>query len=244
MRLKNKIALVTGGAVRIGRSICEMLAREQVEVYCHYNRSKEEAMLLQSDLSCKGLKVNLVQSDFSRVSSVEAVVRKVIGESGRIDILINNAAIFLKTPLGSVKEDQWDTLLSLNLKAAFFCAQAVGVQMLKQGSGKIINIGDAAGDNLWPSYIPYGITKSGVIAMTKGFAKALAPHVQVNCVNPGPVLLPKSFSVSERRTAIEHTLLKREGSDQDVAATVRFLLKESDYITGAVFYVDGGRSIH
>jgi pteridine reductase len=172
------------------------------------------------------------------------MIRKVFHKSGGIDILINNAAIFLKTPIGTVKEREWDALFSLNLKAAFFCTQSVGVKMVKQGNGKIINIGDAAGDNLWPSYIPYGITKSGIIAMTKGFAKAFAPSVQVNCINPGPILLPDSYSKSERERAIGRTLLKREGSVRDIASTVRYLLKDSDYVTGSVFNIDGGRSIN
>jgi pteridine reductase len=244
MEIRNKIALVTGGAVRIGRSICEMLASEQAEVYCHFHQSEKEAIQLQKEMISNGSRISLLQGDLTDIRSVESMMRNIFNKSGGIDILINNAAIFLKTPIGTVKEQEWDALFSLNLKAAFFCTQAAGVQMTKQGSGKIINIGDAAGDNLWPSYIPYGITKSGIIAMTKGFAKALAPDVQVNCINPGPILLPESFSESEREKAVERTLLKREGSVRDIVVTVRYLLKDSDYITGSVFNIDGGRSIN
>jgi pteridine reductase len=243
MNLQDKIALVTGGAVRVGRSICEMLAYEGVEVYCHYNQSTKEAHQLQSALAARNLNIHLVQGDFTQVQAIEKVMQHVITRSGKLDILINNAALFFKTPLGAVKEEEWDLLFALNLKAAFFCAQKAGVQMKKQSGGKIINIGDAVGDNLWPSYIPYGITKSGIIAMTKGLAKALAPTVHVNCVNPGPVSLPEAFSDKERHMAINQTLLNREGSAQDVAAAVKFLLKDSDYITGAVINIDGGRSI-
>jgi NAD(P)-dependent dehydrogenase (short-subunit alcohol dehydrogenase family) len=131
-------------------------------------------------------------------------------------MLINNAALFYKTPLGTVTEEQWDRLFNLNLKAAFFCARQAGRHMHKQGWGKIVNIGDACGNNPWPSFIPYGLTKSGIIAMTRGLAKALAPQVQVNCVNPGPVMFPDHSRVE--RTI--QTLLKRWASD--VALAVRF----------------------
>lgn len=244
MEIKDKIALVTGGAVRIGRSLCEMLAREDVEVFCHYNRSDNEARQLREVLTAKGFRLHLYQADLTDINSVETMVREIIKKKGRLDILINNAAIFKKTPLGKVSENDWDNLFTLNLKAAFFCAQAAGIHMYGNGNGKIINIGDAVGDNPWPSYIPYGVTKSGIIALTKGLAKALAPCVQVNCINPGPVLLPSSYSEDDKIKAIERTLLKREGSVKDITATVRFILKDSDYITGAIFNIDGGRSIN
>ena len=203
MILTNKIALVTGGAVRIGRSICEMLASEQAEVYCHYHRSEKEARQLKRTLNAKGSRIHLFQGDLTNIQTAEMIIREIVNKSGRVDILINNAAIFHKTPLGKVTEEVWDILFALNLKAAFFCAQAAGIHMYEKGNGKIINIGDATGDNPWPSYIPYGITKSGIIAMTKGLAKALAPRVQVNCINPGPVLLPDSYSEDERNKAIK-----------------------------------------
>jgi NAD(P)-dependent dehydrogenase (short-subunit alcohol dehydrogenase family) len=115
--------------------------------------------------------------------------------------------------------------------------------MKRHGQGKIINIGDPSGSNPWPAFIPYGITKSGIIAMTKGLAKALAPQVQVNCINPGPVMFPDHYNQEERERALKKTLLKREGSPEDISKTVRFVLEGSDYITGAIINVDGGRSI-
>jgi NAD(P)-dependent dehydrogenase (short-subunit alcohol dehydrogenase family) len=115
--------------------------------------------------------------------------------------------------------------------------------MKKQGWGKIINIGDTSGENPWPSYIPYGLTKSGIIAMTRGLAKALAPQVQVNCVNPGPVLFPDHYTPSEKANSVKRTLLKRAGHPEDISAAVRFLIEGSDYITGTILTVDGGRGI-
>ncbi|MEJ2543186.1 MAG: SDR family oxidoreductase [Calditrichaceae bacterium] len=115
--------------------------------------------------------------------------------------------------------------------------------MLKQKSGKIINIADAGAETPFPAYLPYSITKAGIINMTKGLAKALAPNIQVNCVSPGPVMFPEDYSEKERQYSIEQTLLKREGSAEDIAKTIRFLLEGTDYITGAVIPVDGGRGI-
>jgi len=114
---------------------------------------------------------------------------------------------------------------------------------MKKQTGKIINIADTSGLRPWPSYIPYSLTKSGMISLTKGLAKALAPHVQVNCINPGPVLMPETYSKEQINRAIDLTLLNRAGKAEDVAAAVRFILEDGDYITGLILSVDGGRSI-
>jgi pteridine reductase len=243
MKLENRVVLITGGAVRIGRAICLELISAGAIVYCHYHTSAENAESLRSDVQKTGGKIFLLQSDLNHTPNADLLVNEVINKMGRLDVLINNAALFFKTPLGTVSEDQWDRLFNLNLKAAFFCSQRAGQYMVKQGWGKIINIGDPSGENPWPSFIPYGLTKSGVIAMTRGLARALAPAVQVNCINPGPVMIPDSYSPDERKTAINRTLLRREGNPEDVARSVRFLIEGSDYITGTILNVDGGRSI-
>jgi len=243
MQIKGKVILVTGGAVRVGRAICTALAKEDVILYCHFNKSRQEAESLRDEIRNSGCKIQLIQGDLSKIIFTKKLIEQIVSEHGRIDVLVNNAALFYKTPFGQVTEQDWDNLFNLNLKAAFFCAQSAGMQMKKQGNGKIINIGDPSGDRPWPGYIPYGLTKAGVISMTKGLAKALAPEVQVNCVNPGPVLIPESYSNDERNQAINRTLLMREGAAEDISATVRFLIEGSDYITGAIINVDGGRSI-
>jgi pteridine reductase len=131
----------------------------------------------------------------------------------------------------------------MNLKSPFFLSQEASKIMVANKSGKIINIADTSGLRPWPSYIPYSLTKSGMINLTKGFAKALAPHIQVNCINPGPVLIPDTYTDEQIAQAIDKTLLKRAGKAEDVSAAVRFLLEDGDYITGVILSVDGGRSI-
>ena len=239
MELSGSKILVTGGAVRVGRAICEMLAESDATIFCHYHSSTDEAM----QLSEKYTNIHLLRGDLSRQGVAEKLVEQVVEKAGRIDVLVNNAAVFFKTPPGLVTYNDWEKLFSINLKAAFFASQIAAIQMKKQGFGKIINIGDTSGEKPWPSYLPYSITKAGIIAMTKGFARAFAPEVLVSCVNPGPVLLPEEMSEAERKMAVDNTLLKRAGSGKDIATAVRYLIEGSDYITGASLFVDGGRSI-
>ena len=240
MQLKNKVILITGGAVRIGRVITLEMVSAGAKVFCHYYKSEKEAEALKNMVP----DVQLIKGDLRQVSTTKSLIDEVVQISGTIDVLINNAAVFIKTPLGTVTEETWDTLFSLNLKAGFFLAQEASRIMVKNNGGKIINIADTSGYRPFPSFIPYALTKSGMISMTKGLAKALAPYVQVNGINPGPVLIPESYTDEERRKAVDKTLLKREGRAEDVAAAVRFLLEDGDYITGIVLAVDGGRSLN
>ena len=239
MHLKNKIILVTGGAVRVGRAICIELADTGAQIYCHYHQSEDQAR----DLKEKNPGIRLLQADLYEKGVEKKLIQAIIENAGKIDVLVNSAAIFFKTPFGNVTEEVWNKLFDLNLKAAFFLAQEAGRHMVAQGAGKIINIADTSALKPWPSYIPYSMTKSAVITMTKGLAKALAPLVQVNCINPGPVLLPENYSAQEKNRAIERTLLKRVGRAEDIAFAVKFLLEDGDYITGTALAVDGGRSI-
>jgi NAD(P)-dependent dehydrogenase (short-subunit alcohol dehydrogenase family) len=243
MELPGKVALITGGAVRVGRAICRELATGGASVFCHYYRSQAAAIKLQQELHSSGRKINIFSLDLMQADSEKKLLDEVILQCGRIDILINSAAVFYKTPFGNITAQDWDTFFTLNLKQAFFLSQHAASYMMAQKSGKIINIADAAAASPFPAYLPYSLSKAAVVAMTRGLAKALAPHIQVNCISPGPVMIPESMPDEERQTAINQTLLKREGSAQDVAKTARFLLEDGDYITGAVIPVDGGREI-
>jgi pteridine reductase len=242
MDIRGKNVLITGGAVRVGAAITRKLALAGATVFCHFHSSRNAAVSLQKSLREEGAELHLLQADLSRVAMAEQLVDEVVKTAGRIDILVNNAAIFFVTPLGSVTEEEWDRLFALNLKSAFFIAQRAGTIMKQQGSGKIINICDTSGERPWPSFLPYSITKAGMISMTRGLAKALAPEVQVAGINPGPVMLPADYSPVQREQALAKTLLRREGNPADIAATVHFLIEGSDYITGAIFNIDGGRA--
>jgi NAD(P)-dependent dehydrogenase (short-subunit alcohol dehydrogenase family) len=237
--LKNKVVLITGGAVRVGRAITVELIEAGATIFCHYYRSENEARELKSEYPS----LNLLKGDLQQISTTLLLVREVMKQAGTIDVLINNAAIFIKTPMGSVTEENWDNLFAMNLKSHFFLTQEAGKIMMEKQSGKIVNIADTSGLRPWPSFIPYSLTKSGMISLTKGLAKAFAPHIQVNCINPGPVLMPDTYSEEQIAQAIDKTLLKRAGKAEDIATAVRFLLEDGDYITGLILSVDGGRSI-
>ena len=239
MDLKDKVALVTGGAVRVGRAITIELIKAGAIVFCHYYNSEHQALELKKDYPA----IHLLRGDLRQLSMTGELVRGVIKKAGTIDILINNAAIFKKTPFGSVSERDWDNLFAINLKPHFFLSQEASKIMVEKKSGKIVNIADTGGLRPWPSYIPYSLTKSGIINLTTGLAKALAPHVQVNCINPGPVLMPETYSEEQIEKAIDKTLLKRAGKAEDISSAVRFFLEDGDYITGVILSVDGGRSI-
>lgn len=243
MQLEGKGIIVTGSAVRVGRAISFELAKTGARLFCHYNSSKAEAIRLEEALREWGGEHYFYQSNLKDAASARALIKEAQKKLGSIDVLINNAAIFYKTPLGEVSEKDWDSFFSINLKVPFFLAQAAGMIMREQKNGKIVNIGDAGAESPFPAYLPYSMTKAGIVNMTRGLAKALAPDIQVNCINPGPVMLPETHSASERQFALDQTLLRREGSAEDIARTVRFVLEGTDFITGAVIPVDGGRQV-
>jgi pteridine reductase len=243
MELRNRVALVTGGAVRVGAAISRALAERGASVAVHYHRSAEAAAALVGEIEGAGGTAIALAGDASRAEDVARVVQGVLERFGRIDVLVNNAAIFFETPFPEVSEEEWDRTLDVNLKGPFLCARAVAPAMLAQGEGKIVNIADIAGMRPWARYLPYSVSKAGVIALTQGLARALAPEVQVNAVAPGTVLLPEEFTPEQRQQALQRVPLGREGGAEDVARTVLFLLEGPDYITGAVIPVDGGRML-
>ena len=213
-----------------------------MKVALHYHQSMEGAKetldLMGGDIQQHGC----FQADLRQISKIELLIQHIEEKLGQIDVLINNAADFFPTPLGEVSESEWDHLISLNLKAPFFLSQLVGTSMLKQGQGKIVNIVDVAAERPWPQFLPYCASKAGLVSLTKGLAKALAPAVQVNAVAPGTMLPPPQISSFSQDLAIERSLLKKMGRPDDIARAVTYFL-ENDFVTGTVLPVDGGRML-
>ena len=242
MDLKNRTVLVTGAGVRLGQAIAVSLGQQGMKVALHYHQSMEGAKetldLMGGDIKQHGC----FQADLRQVSKIELLIQHIEEKFGQIDVLINNAADFFPTPLGEVSESEWDHLISLNLKAPFFLSQLVGTSMLKQGQGKIVNIVDVAAERPWPQFLPYCASKAGLVSLTKGLAKALAPAVQVNAVAPGTMLPPPQISSFSQDLAIERSLLKKMGRPDDIARAVTYFL-ENDFVTGTVLPVDGGRML-
>ncbi len=172
----------------------------------------------------------------------QQVVEQVVEHFGRVDVLINNASVWLSSPFAEISYEAWRTAIDVNLTGPFLCSQAVAPHMLTQGEGVIINITDLSAFQTWENYAHHAASKAGLVALTKVMAAELAPTIRVNAIAPGTVLLPPNAPASKRQWAEDNSLLKRVGSPEDVAKTVTFLI-EMDFATGAVYFMDGGRAL-
>lgn len=240
--LAGRVALVTGGAIRLGRAIALALGREGCQVAVNYHRSSAAARTMVQELHALGVEARALRADVSRPADVRRLVRETLRHFGRLDLVVNNAAVFFRTPLERITPARWDRVLAVNLRGPFLVSQAAARAMRRAGRGRIINIADVGGIRAWPSYIPYCVSKAGLLMLTRGLALALAPRVQVNCVAPGTVLLPDDASPALRRRLRREVPMGREGEPADVAAAVIFFATCPSYITGQVLFVDGGVS--
>jgi len=235
--------LITGSAKRVGKVIALELARLGAAVILHAFKSNEAAAAAASEIealtSCRPL---VLSGDISQRETWTAMDSEIEKHYGGLDVWVHNASVFAATPFFSVSDREWQHFMDVNLKGAFFGAQVFGGEMKKKGRGKIIAIGDVAGELIWPSYIPYSVSRAGMHALMKGLARLLAPDVQVNVIAPGPVLLPENTDDAERQRILETIPLSRIGEPEDVAKAVSFLMS-NDFVTGQVLRVDGGRSL-
>lgn len=244
MNLTNKVALVTGSAKRVGRAIALALADRGVNLIVHYHSSARDARQTVTELKRRGVDAIAVKADQSNAAQVKAAVGQALRHFQRIDILINSAAIYQRTPFVKLTERHWDQHLDSNLKGPFLFALEVGKHLKKRrAAGKIINIADWSAYRPYSDYLPYCVSKAGLICLTQALAKELAPRIQVNAVAPGPVLMPPQMTVSERDAIRNSTVLKRLGRPQDVVDAVLYLLESGDFVTGHTLVVDGGRLI-
>ena len=241
MELRGKVALVTGGGRRVGRALAEALAARGVSVAVHYNESAKGADDVVEVIRSRGGKATAIQADLRRGDAPSALVETVARELGALDILVNSAAVMVRTPFGETDPGAWDSMFALNLRAPFFLSQAAA-PLLRRARGAIVNIADLAAFETWPGYVPHGITKGGVVQMTRALARIMAPEVRVNAIAPGTVLLPDDWSETDAARLDQTTPLKRQGSPADVAQALLYLL-EADYVTGETIIVDGGRHI-
>lgn len=239
-RLRGQVALVTGGAIRLGRAIALALAREGCHVSVNYYRSAAATRATLKELRAFGVESQAFHADVSLAGDARRLISETLRHFGRLDLLVNNAGIFFRTPLERTTPAQWDRLLAVNLRGPFLVSQAAARVMRRAGAGRIINIADVGGIRAWPSYIPYCVSKAGLLMLTRGLALALAPRIQVNCVAPGAVLLPEGAPPALRRRLRREVPMGREGDPEDVAAAVVFFATCPPYITGQVLCVDGG----
>jgi pteridine reductase len=241
--LRGRVALVTGGGRRVGRALALALAGRGAAVGVHYNASGAGAGEVVSTIEKQGGRARSFAADLTRPDSPEGLVDDVVRELGSLDVLVNSAAVMLRTPFADVTPEQWDEILALNLRAPFFLSQAAAPHLRRaRGGGAIVNISDLAAFETWPGYIPHGVSKSGIVYLTKALARVLAPEIRVNAIAPGTVLLPDDWDERAAERLNATTPLKREGSPEDVASAMLFLL-DAEYVTGETIIVDGGRSV-
>ncbi len=242
MELHGKIALVTGGAHRVGREIAIALAQAGCHLAIHYHNADKAAKDTASAAKALGVNAAVFRSDLRKLDQIEGLFRLIDSEFGPLDILVNSAAIMNKIAFQKADEEDWHNTIDLNLKAPFFCIQQAAERMQINGAGAIVNISDLAGLRPWREYPVHSISKAGQEMLTKVAALAYAPEIRVNAVAPGPVLKPDGMPASRWQEIGDALPLQRPGNASDVARAVIFLL-ENDFITGETLVVDGGNRL-
>ncbi|MDZ8184156.1 MAG: 3-oxoacyl-[acyl-carrier-protein] reductase [Nostoc sp. ChiSLP02] len=241
--LKDKVAIVTGASRGIGRAIALELATQGASVVVNYASSSAAADAVVAEITAAGGQAIALQADVSKIEQVEVLINAVTEKFNRVDILVNNAGITRDTLLLRLKPEDWQAVIDLNLTGVFLCTRAVSKIMLKQRSGRIINITSVAGQMGNPGQANYSAAKAGVIGFTKTVAKEFASRgITVNAVAPGFIATDMTSNLNNAEDILKFIPLGRFGQAEEVAGMVRFLAADpaAAYITGQVFNVDGG----
>ncbi len=237
------VALITGGARRIGAVIARILHESGYRVVIHYHQSQKAAQVLADALNqIRPDSCAIMPADLNQFADLENLIIQAARKWGRLDVLVNNASSFYPTPVSATTEAQWHDLMNTNLKAPYFLAQAAE-EYLAARQGCVINIADIHGERPLKGYPVYSVAKAGLIMLTQALAREFAPRIRVNAIAPGVTLLPEK-PLSENFTAQlkEKTLLKRFAEPEDIARGVLFLIQQLA-ITGQILNIDAGRSL-
>lgn len=239
----NKVALVTGGAKRIGRAIALELARGGYDVAVHCHTSRAEAIETARMIGEMGRRSTVLSADLGDPEAAAALPRRTAEALGSLSILVNNASTFEKMPFAGFRLEDWNATLAVNLTGPMVLSHAAYEFLKESPPGHIVNLLDIASDRPWPDYLAYCTSKAALSTLTLALAKALAPEVHVNGVAPGAALFPESQNPAERKEITRRIPAMREGTAEEIAAVVRFMVSGASYMTGSVLNVDGGRSI-
>jgi pteridine reductase len=245
VNLLGKTALITGGR-RVGGELALMLADRGMDVAMTYHTSRARIEATVAEVVRRGVGGLAVGADLSHADQAEAALDEVVSTFGRIDVLVNMASVYKRTPLATLSPADFDAMIAANLAAPYHTAIAASRRMLGQPGedgikGKIINVGDWATDRPYKDYLPYLTAKGGLATFTMALAAELAPVVTVNMIQPAMIDPPPDLSDRERREIIEATPLRRRGTPGDVNRMILYLLEGTDFATGALYRVDGGR---
>jgi NAD(P)-dependent dehydrogenase (short-subunit alcohol dehydrogenase family) len=236
-KLAGQVALVTGGAKRIGRSIALRFAEQGADVTVNYESSKQEADALVAEIRGMGRRSMAVQGNVAHRGDVQKIFAGVESEFGRLDILVNNAGMFSAAKFEDLTEEQWDRIMDTNLKSQFLCCQAGAPLLKRTGNGKIINLSSLGGLLAWPAYTHYCVSKAGSIMLTRCLARALGPEITVNSIAPGTIQFDGEAPDEDY---IRKVPLHRTGTGDDIAEAALYLAT-AEFVTGQVIAVDGGR---
>jgi pteridine reductase len=242
MELRGKVALVTGAGRRLGQAMARALAGRGMTLAIHYHASAKGATELQAEIVEAGGQATCFEADLTDAYAARTLPEQVVRQMGRLDVLVNSAAVMHRVKLEATTPEQWDAIVDLNLRSVFFCAQGAA-PALRAARGKMINMADLAGLEPWPGFAAHSVSKAGVVMLTKVLALSLAPDVTVNAIAPGAVLVPEDYPEEERERLARTTPLRRLGDPSDVVSALLYLLEGGDFVTGQVLVVDGGRFI-
>jgi len=242
MDLNGKAALVTGGAVRVGKAIALALAAAGADVVINYHSSADAAIQTVAEIEALGRRALAVKADVSQGSQVQTLVDAAVERLGRLDVLVNSASLWRRTPWAELDEAAWDQLVDIALKGPFLCARAAAPHLTAHGDGAIVNIVDLSAIIPFRNYLPHSAAKAGLVNLTYSLAMELAPAVRVNAIAPGPVLPPPEYTEQQVQAAARRTLIGRWGTAEDVAQAAVFLT-QAPYITGVMLPVDGGERL-
>ena len=240
MELRGRVALVTGAGRRLGMELARALAGRDMTLAIHHHASSKGAEALRAEVAAAGGRAECFAADLTDAAAARALPGRVVDAFGRLDVLVNSAAVMQRLDFEHTTPEQYDGILDLNLRSVFFCTQGAAAA-LRAARGKVVNIADLAGLQPWPGFAAHSVSKAGVIMLTKVMARSLAPEVTVNAIAPGAVLVPEEYDEAERQRLARATPLGRLGSPQDVVGAMLYLLEAGDFVTGEVLTVDGGR---
>jgi pteridine reductase len=235
------LALVTGGAVRVGRAICLRMARAGYDLVVHYRTSSAPAEALVDELAALGAETILHQADLADPAQITDLAQRVTAEGRGLHLLVNSASVFAAGSLLDVTAEMFDEAMAINARAPMLLVNALAGE-LKASGGSVINLVDLSAWQPWLLYPHHSVTKAALLQLTRVQARALAPEVRVNAIAPGAVLLPEGTSEEEAESLRKRAVLKRLGSPEDVAEAVAYLAG-ADFVTGEVLKVDGGRTL-
>ncbi len=244
------VALVTGGAKRVGRAIALELAPAGCAIGLHFRSSRDDAERTAADVRALGRRCTIIEADLQDEANWPQIIEQTVAALGRLDVLVNNASTFDPRPPQERKKTsspfdatEWDQMFRINTTAAAGLCHFARPHLEESGQGRIVNMCDIAAEAPWPNYLSYCCSKAALVALTRGLAKGYAPRITVNGVSPGIAKFPDEYASELRSKLIAQVPLQRAGTPEEVARLVRYLVESGDYITGQIIAIDGGRSL-